>query len=69
MENVTKDKMGQFVFRMLDSQKQILFKIADRDDRSVSATIRRAIGEYIKRDSEVLSNDGTTVHRLSEGMQ
>ena len=47
------DGLNQFVFRMLDTQKEELIKLANRDDRSVSATIRRAINEYIDNHKPV----------------
>ncbi len=53
---MAKDKCKQFVFRMPDKQKEILKRLADRDDRSISATIRRAIDEYIEKRGGVFDN-------------
>ena len=38
-----------FAVRLSDEQKKALKQIADADDRSVSAIIRRIINEYIRK--------------------
>ena len=43
-----------FVVRLGVEQKELLKMIANREDRSMSATIRRAVDEYIeKRETKV----------------
>jgi len=39
-------------FRIPDAQRKLLVELADSEDRTVSATIRRAVDEYIKREGK-----------------
>ncbi len=50
---VDKSICKPFVFRISDEQKELLREIANRTDRSMSATIRRAVDEYIERRERV----------------
>ncbi len=47
-----------FVVRLGEEQKELLREIANRTDRSISATIRRAIDEYIERKEPLLDKRG-----------
>ena len=51
---MVKDKRKPFVVRLSDTQKKMLTELASMSDRSVSATIRRAIDAYIEKKRGIL---------------
>ena len=56
MKNKNRNEKS-IAFRIPDEQRELLIKLANSEDRTVSATIRRAINEYIRKKEQILLND------------
>lgn len=66
MENANMNKGTPITLRVNPVLKERLKKIADSEDRSVSATIRRAIREYVETREvpEITLNESEIINRI-----